>query len=211
MRPLAPLPATELPEETLFRRQNEEESREQEQDEEQRQQEEQRKRDLDEEQMQDHQLMEEALLAERRDFKATLEEETPAADEESASSAKKSKRTRKSAKVEKAAPDKGEVVKEVAEGTVKFEMKHEKVSIPSIKTNSAKFMCSKCRKCFARKQDIFKHISKGHTDEPGGYQHFKNSVPRGTKVCQECSKIFPLGVTALFDHKVFMHGLGSKE
>ena len=51
MRPLAPLPATELPEETLFRRQNEEESREQEQDEEQRQQEEQRKQDLDEEQM----------------------------------------------------------------------------------------------------------------------------------------------------------------
>ena len=51
MRPLAPLPATELPVETLFRRQKEEESREQEQDEEQRQQEEQRKQDLDEEQM----------------------------------------------------------------------------------------------------------------------------------------------------------------
>ena len=30
-------------------------------------------------------------------------------------------------------------------------------------------------------------------------------------MCQECSKIFPLGVTALFDHKVSMHGLGSKE
>ena len=86
------------------------------------------------------------------------------------------------------------VVKEVVHEQISFNVKHEDVSINEMKKKLS-FKCSICGKILEKKHKMKEHISRGHTEEPGSYKHFKTTVEKGTtKYCDECPKVCKEGI-----------------
>ena len=107
-----------------------------------------------------------------------------------------------------------ETVVSMGTDTIQFKMTFPTQAVKKPTSDNKKtlgFTCSCCNKSFLKLHKLKEHIAMGHTDSPGGYQHFKKTVPRGTKQCNECPQVFKRGVAALFSHKVSKHGLRSDE